>query len=232
MYQKDKVLTEIAEKRLMAIKEFTEFGSGFKIAIRDLEIRGAGNILGQRQHGHIESIGYDLYVKYLDNAIRALKGEEVKEEFETLIELNIDAYISERYIPDSEQRLDIYKKISVIENEQDYEELIDELIDRFGDMPESVNNLLDISLIKQMASLKHIKSIVGDASKMKIEIRDNYKMGFNLFNEIKEVYGNSVDFVLTEPNGIVFSPKKYPLLSLKELIGMIDGEDIKPSDKN
>lgn len=232
MYQKDKVLTEIAEKRLMAIKEFTEFGSGFKIAIRDLEIRGAGNILGQRQHGHIESIGYDLYVKYLDNAIRALKGEEVKEEFETLIELNVDAYISERYIPDSEQRLDIYKKISVIENEQDYEELIDELIDRFGDMPESVNNLLDISLIKQMASLKHINSIVGDASKMKIEIRDNYKMGFNLFNEIKEVYGNSVDFVLTEPNGIVFSPKKYPLLSLKELIGMIDGEDIKPSGKN
>ncbi|NLY21286.1 MAG: transcription-repair coupling factor [Tissierellia bacterium] len=222
MYQRDKVLTEIAEKRLMTIKEFTEFGSGYKIAIRDLEIRGAGNILGQKQSGHIEAIGYDLYMKYLGTAIKKYKGEKVVETVDTLIDITIDAFISESYIPDAEQRLDIYKKISVIENEDDYEELVDEIIDRYSDMPEEVNNLLDISLIKQMSTKRHIKSIIGNLNEIKIEMQEDYKLNFEIFNELKEVYGNSVDFILSNPNGIIYRPKKYPLHSLKELVEMIN----------
>ena len=148
MYQKDKVLQEGAEKRLQAIKEFTEFGSGFKIAMRDLEIRGAGNLLGSQQHGHIDAVGYDLYSKLLEEAIKKEQGEEIKEHFETLIELDIDAYIPQKYIEDEIQKLEIYKKIAVIQTQKDYYDVQEEIEDRYGDLPESVQNLLEIALIK------------------------------------------------------------------------------------
>ena len=152
MYRKDKVLSEEAEKRLKAIREFTEFGSGIKIAMRDLEIRGAGNVLGAEQSGQMEAVGYDLYCKLLKKAVRLLSGiQEKREEFTTAIDCDIDAYIPEEYIKSEYQKLDIYKRISVITNEEQYLDMQDELVDRFGDIPEEVMNLLRIALTKAKA---------------------------------------------------------------------------------
>ncbi|MDF2594170.1 MAG: mfd [Clostridia bacterium] len=151
MYQKNKVLREIAEKRLQAIKQFTELGAGFKIAMRDLEIRGAGNLLGAQQHGHMETIGYDLYCKMLAQVVEEERGEVIEEEFETTIEIKIDAYIPAEYISDEVQKLDIYKKIASIQIEKDYFDVQEEIEDRYGNLPYMVQNLLDIALIKALA---------------------------------------------------------------------------------
>ena len=151
-YKKDELLSETAERRLAAIKEFTEFGSGFKIAMRDLEIRGAGDILGAEQHGHIDSVGYDMYCKILEESIRRIEGLPEKTEITTSIDLNIDAYIPERYIKSSNLRIDAYKRISVIETDDDKRDITDELIDRFGEIPKPVRNLIEIALIKAMAN--------------------------------------------------------------------------------
>ncbi|HEX2925225.1 MAG TPA: transcription-repair coupling factor [Ruminiclostridium sp.] len=151
-YKKDKVLSEVAEKRLQAIKEFTEFGSGFRIAMRDLEIRGAGNLLGPEQHGHLETVGYEMYCKLLDEAVQELSGREVRTTDEEMtIDLNVSAYIDDEYISSEEQKIDIYKKIAAIQNENDVIDMKDELIDRYGDIPEEVENLMDIALIKAIA---------------------------------------------------------------------------------
>lgn len=148
MYKKNKVLKEIAEKRLQAIKQFTQLGAGFKIAMRDLEIRGAGNLLGAQQHGHMDAIGYDLYCKMLQEAVSLEKGEKVKESFETTIEMKIDAYIPGTYILDEKQKLDIYKKIACIQDDKDYYDIQEEIEDRYGMLPQCVQNLIDIALIK------------------------------------------------------------------------------------
>lgn len=166
MYQKDKVLTEISEKRLKAIKEFTEFGSGFKIAMRDLEIRGAGNILGERQHGHMAEIGYDLYVKMLDEAVRTLQGQQIQENPETEIDLDVSAYIPDSYIDDEMTKMEMYKKIAFIENKEDLYEMEEEIEDRFSDIPEPTRNLLRIAYIKSMASKLGIVKIKQDKSKI------------------------------------------------------------------
>lgn len=152
MYRRNKMLKEVAEKRLHAIREFTDLGSGFKIAMRDLEIRGAGNLLGAQQHGHMEAVGYDLYCKMLNEAVKEQKGElEPKEEFETAIDLDIDAFIPEKYIRSEGQKLDIYKRIAAIENEEEYDDMMEELVDRFGEPPKSVQNLLAIANLKALA---------------------------------------------------------------------------------
>ena len=152
MYRRDKLLREEAEKRLQAIREFTELGSGIKIAMRDLEIRGAGNILGAEQHGHMEAVGYDLYCKLLNEAVLALKGEtDESQEFETSVDCDIDAYIPPSYIKNEYQKLDIYKRISAIESEEEYMDMQDELIDRFGELPAPVENLLLIASVKALA---------------------------------------------------------------------------------
>ena len=161
MYKRDKVLKEIAEKRLEAIKEFTDLGSGFKIAMRDLEIRGAGNLLGVEQHGHIDAVGYDMYCKMLNEAVLALKGEAAGHapEFETSIEMEIDAYIPASYIKNETRKLEMYKRIADIENETELLDRQDELLDRFGDYPESVGNLMQIALIKAMAHGVYITQV-------------------------------------------------------------------------
>lgn len=161
MYKRDKMLKEVAEKRLEAIKEFTDLGSGFKIAMRDLELRGAGNILGARQHGHMQAVGYDLYCKMLNEAIKNLKGISTAGEFNTSIDLDVDAYIPPSYIVNEIQKLDIYKRIAGIENDKECEDMKEELLDRFGKIPKSVENLLRIAMIRVSAHRLYMTEIKG-----------------------------------------------------------------------
>lgn len=170
MYKRDKMLKEIAEKRLAAIKEYTELGSGFKIAMRDLEIRGAGNLLGAKQHGHMEAVGYDLYCKMLNEAVKEAKGIAVEERFDTSIDIVIDAYIPMGYIPNEFQKLDIYKRIAGIETEDETEEMLEELIDRFGDPPKPVENLLYIAKIKSMAHLVYFTEVAQKGETLKFTL--------------------------------------------------------------
>jgi len=150
-YRKDRILSDVAQKRLSAIKEFTEFGSGFKIAMRDLEIRGAGNILGAQQHGHMDAVGYDMYCKILKESIDEIQGNKVKEDPHVRIELDVNAYISDKYIKNHNQRIDMYKRIAAIENEDDAVDAAAELIDRYGNIPKAAQNIIDIALIKALA---------------------------------------------------------------------------------
>ena len=159
LYRRDKMLKEVAEKRLAAIREFTDLGSGFKIAMRDLEIRGAGNLLGAEQHGHMEAVGYDLYCKMLNEAVRLLKGEIKEEDFTTTMDLNVDAFIPDSYIPNEYQMLDVYKRIAAIENEEEMEDMTEELLDRFGDIPKKVEKLLKVAALKTMAHAAYVTSV-------------------------------------------------------------------------
>ncbi len=161
MYRRDKVLKEVAEKRLEAIRDFTDLGSGFKIAMRDLEIRGAGNLLGVRQHGHMEAVGYDMYCKLLNEAVQSLKGITVSTDFTTVIDLDVDAFIPPSYIVNEVQKLDIYKSITGIENEKERDDMRDELLDRFGEIPKSVDNLLRIALIRVAAHRLDLTEVKG-----------------------------------------------------------------------
>ena len=172
-YPHDKAITEGAQKRLRVIEEFTDLGSGFKIALRDLEIRGAGNILGSQQHGHITNVGYELYCKLLDDAVKKLKGEKVEEEFETNINLPIDAFLPDDYIPDSRQKISIYKKMSALKSATDRHELTNELIDRYGEVPEPVEMLLEICSIKQLCQKLGITSIVAGGKRIKVTFDEN-----------------------------------------------------------
>jgi len=150
-YRRNKAISEVAEKRLQAIKEFTDFGAGYKIAMRDLEIRGAGNLLGAEQHGHIAAVGFSLYCRMLEDAIRELKGEEQKVQIEPSVELAVDAYLPEDYISDNKQKIEIYKRIADAQEVKEVEEIYDELIDRFGDLPEPAANLLIVAKLKLLA---------------------------------------------------------------------------------
>lgn len=222
VYEKDKVLTEVAEKRLRAIKEFTEFGSGFKIAMRDLEIRGAGNLIGVEQHGHIESIGYDLYMKFLSEAIKSLKGEKIVETTETSIDIKVDGFVPTKFIEDEEQKIEVYKKIASIENKDDYGELLDELIDRFGDIPNEVKNLMDISYIKSIANKNNIKNISQIERHIIIEFVSTENLSLKLIHFLSTKYGNQIIFDLSNSPSIKYHFKKEPLESLKQLIEKID----------
>ena len=147
-FMRDKVLSDIAEKRLSAIREFTQFGAGFKIAMRDLEIRGAGNLLGPEQHGHMAAVGYDLYCKIVEGAVKEAKGEKEPVKIDTVVDIPFPASISTHYIPRESERLSMYKRIALIETRDDLYDVQDELIDRYGDIPEDTANLLNIALIK------------------------------------------------------------------------------------
>lgn len=161
LYRRDRMLSEIAEKRLSAIREFSDFGSGFKIAMKDLEIRGAGNVLGKSQHGHMAAVGYDLYCKMLNEAVNDLKGIKNDYSFETTVDIDADAYIPSSYIKSEYQKLDIYKRIAAIESKDELSDMKDELGDRYGQVPECAVNLLKIALIKSMAHKKGIMEIKG-----------------------------------------------------------------------
>ena len=173
-YKKDKVLSEVSEKRLRAIKEFTEFGSGFKIAMRDLEIRGAGNLLGAEQHGHMDAVGYDMYCKLLKESVDEAMGNEVEEKIETSVDFELDAFIPESYIKNHNQRIDIYKKIASIISEEDMSEITDELIDRFAEPPKAVINLINIAYIKALANSVGITEVNAKKKTVVLKFADGY----------------------------------------------------------
>ncbi|MBF7096936.1 transcription-repair coupling factor [Alkalibacter mobilis] len=158
-YKQDKALKEVAEKRLKAIKDFTDFGSGFKIAMRDLEIRGAGNILGPEQHGHLLSVGYEMYTRLLEDAVHELQGLKKEDKVKASVEIKVDAYIPDFYIQSEKQKYELYKKIAGVENSGDADEIKDELIDRYGDIPKAVLNLINVALVKNSASTAGIESV-------------------------------------------------------------------------
>lgn len=201
MYTKDKILTEVAEKRLKALKDFTELGSGFKIAMRDLEIRGAGNMMGSAQHGHMAVIGYDLYCRMLEDTIRIIKGEIEKEPIETTVDLKVDAYIPGVYIEDEIQKIEVYKKIAAIESFDDYMDIKAELEDRYSEIPEPVYNLMDIAYIKSRAKLLSIEEIKETPKEIKFIFAD----GTNNLNDIyKYLLANYKDKVF-----LMFGDKPY-----------------------
>ena len=170
-FRQNKVLTEIAEKRLTAIREFAEFGSGFQIAMRDLEIRGAGNILGAEQHGHMGAVGYDLYCKLLEEAMANLRDEPVREDFETEVHVKVNAFIPPEYIPNEGQKLAIYRKIAAIRDEEDFFNMQDELLDRYSDMPLCVSNLLDVSYIKSLGQSVDVETVEYAGGELSLAFR-------------------------------------------------------------
>ena len=189
LYRRDKLLSEEAEKRLKAIREFTELGSGIRIAMRDLEIRGAGNVLGAEQHGHMQAVGYDLYCKMLNTAVRALKGEDIEyDEYDTSIEVDADAFIPDEYIPNEEQKLDIYKRIASISTDEDFMDMQDELTDRFGDIPKSVDNLLCIARIKAMAHEVYVTEVLIDKQQVKLTMYSKARINPEKLPEIVSGY--------------------------------------------
>ena len=196
MYKRDKLLREEAEKRLQAIREFTELGSGIKIAMRDLEIRGAGNVLGAEQHGHMEAVGYDLYCKMLNQAVLALKGETLEEDsYDTVVECDIDAYIPGRYIKNEYQKLDIYKRISAIETEEEYMDMQDELIDRFGDIPLSVENLLKIASIRALAHQAYVTEVVINRQEVRLTMYQKAKLQVEKIPDMVRSYKGDLKLV-------------------------------------
>lgn len=194
MYKKDKMLKEVAEKRLSAIREFTDLGSGFKIAMRDLEIRGAGNLLGVRQHGHMEAVGYDMYCRLLNEAVKSLKGIPVAEDFTTVIDLDVDAFIPPEYIVNETQKLDIYKRIAGIESEKERDDMKDELLDRFGAIPKSVDNLLRIALIRVAAHSLFMTEIKGKNERILFTFRPDAQISPERIPELLKKYGKDLSF--------------------------------------
>jgi transcription-repair coupling factor (superfamily II helicase) len=209
-YEKDKMLSEVADKRLKAIKEFTEFGSGFKIAMRDLEIRGSGNILGSEQHGHMLAIGYDLYVKFLNRAVKEIQGKQVDEDIETSVDLNVDGYIPSSFVENEEQKIEIYKKIAAAESKNDIFDITEEIIDRFGNIPVQVDNLLKISYIKSLCKKLRIKAISQAGNTVSFEMTGN-DLNQNIIEFLIKNYYEKISFVGTNEPII-----KYKLESIEQ----------------
>ena len=203
-YKREKLLSEVADKRLKAIKEFTEFGSGFKIAMRDLEIRGAGSLLGEIQHGHLEQVGYDTYCKLLDEVVKDIQGIEYEEEKDVQIDLNVSSYIPDDYIENTAQKIEIYQNIAISKTEEDICDVIDEVTDRYGNMPKELENLLDIARIKNLCKAKNINKLSQKMNNI-VFYFDNNK--FNMEN---------IDLLVKEyKDNIRFSPGLEPYITLK-----------------
>ncbi len=233
MYKRDKMLKEVAEKRLAAIKEFTDLGSGFKIAMRDLEIRGAGTLLGKKQSGHMQAVGYDMYCKMLGEAVKLKKGE-IGEDVPfsgTLIDLDVDAYIPGEYILNEEQKLEIYKRIATLENAQECEDMKDELLDRFGKVPETVENLLRISLLRTRAGALYITEIKGGSSEIEIKVSPEAKFDPDKIPDFLLGYKGNMSFHKGQTPVFVYKYKKdsNPAKAAKQLLK--DAEDLVESMK-
>jgi transcription-repair coupling factor (superfamily II helicase) len=199
MYRRDKLLKEEAEKRLQAIRDFTELGSGIRIAMRDLEIRGAGNVLGAEQHGHMDVVGYDLYCKLLNQAVQALKGSRpVEEEWNTEVDCDIDAYIPSAYIRNEYQKLDVYKRISGIENEEEYLDMQDELLDRFGEIPRPVENLLMVAMLKATAHRAWVTEVRVNRQEFRLMMHKQAKLDTTGIPDLIQEYAGALKFQFGE----------------------------------
>lgn len=211
LYRRDRLLREVAEKRLAAIREFTDLGSGFKIAMRDLEIRGAGNLLGEAQHGHMEAVGYDLYCKMLNEAVKNMKQGTSQEEaasFTTTVDLNVDAFIPASYIPDEYQKLDIYKRIALIETEEEMDDMMEELIDRFGDIPKKVQKLILIARLKAFAHSVYVTSIEQKGQTLKITMYERAKVRGEEIPKLLERRKGELVFKNDTPPYFLYEQKK------------------------
>ena len=206
-YPKDRAVNEIATKRLEAIRDYAEFGAGFKIAIRDLEIRGAGNLLGAEQHGHLDAVGYELYIKLLNEAVLEEKGEKIPEKPECTVTLRCDAFLSEKYVPYSAQRMGLYKRIAMLETREDRDDIIDELIDRYGDVPKPAMDLLTIALVRAAAMKCGILNIVEEQSEIKIlpSVFD-FEVWSDLTADPK--YKGRIKVTMSEPPCIIFKKQR------------------------
>ena len=200
MYRRNKMLKEVAEKRLAAIKEYTELGSGFKIAMRDLEIRGAGNLLGAEQSGHMEAVGYDLYCKMLNEAVKEAKGIAPAEKFDTSVDVETNAFIPSTYIANELQKLDIYKRIAGVETMEESEEMLEELIDRFGEPPKSVQNLLTIARLKAKAHSVYVSDIVQKGNELKLTMYEKAKVDPAKIPGLLETYAPFLKFTMDTKN--------------------------------
>ncbi len=199
MYKRNKMLKEVAEKRLAAIREYTELGSGIKVAMRDLEIRGAGNLLGAAQSGHMAAVGYDLYCKMLNDAVRRLKGEsKLEEDFETTIDLQVDAYIPASYIPSEFQKLDMYKRIAGVETLEEYRDLQEELVDRFGEIPAAAENLLRVALLKADAHAARMTQVVQKPNGIRFYLHESVRVDSSKASKMLEDYQGKMKYVQEE----------------------------------
>ena len=198
MYQRNKLLKEVAEKRLSAIKEFTELGSGYKIAMKDLEIRGAGNLLGKQQHGHMEAVGYELYCKMLAEAVGKVQGKTVEINTTASVDLDVDAYLPATYIVNESQKLDMYKRIAALENQSDIDNMMDELKDRFGAVPREAENLLKVAYIKQLATALHINELKGHYGRIRVVMQKDAPVTVENLPVFLNEYGGKLRF---QPQG-------------------------------
>jgi transcription-repair coupling factor (superfamily II helicase) len=228
MYRRDKLIKETAEKRLAAIREFTDLGSGFKIAMRDLEIRGAGNVLGEDQSGHMEAVGYDLYCKMLQTAIAEMKGEVVAVSVNTVMEVELNAYISAQYVRNEFQKLELYKRIAELSTRDDLEDMVDELIDRYGEIPSETKNLLEIALLKNTASKYYITKLRQAQGKVVMQIYPQAPVDIGQMDKLLKGYRGQMTFsqetvpTFTYQCGHVKEVERLPLLwELVEQIGGI-----------
>ncbi len=237
MYKRDKMISEVAEKRLSAIKEFSDLGSGFKIAMKDLEIRGAGNVLGKSQHGHMAAVGYDLYCKMLNQAVNNLKGIKNEYSFETTVDLEVDAYIPASYIKSEYQKLDIYKRIAALETREELSDMKDELSDRYGSIPSCASNLLMVALIKSKAHKIGIMEIKGETAANPAGGASNWRTVMNIYPKadidsdaipkLLESFGGALDFKVNGVPYFIWTVTKRKFTSQKEYLnGLLDMMDI------
>lgn len=216
MYRKNVMLKETAEKRLAAIREYTDLGSGFKIAMRDLELRGAGNLLGAQQHGHMNAVGYDLYCKMLNEAVKEAKGIHTMEDFETSVDLNVDAYIPDSYISNEFQKLDIYKRIAGIETQQDYEDMLEELLDRFGEPGKAVLNLLAIAKLKAIAHQGYVTEIKQTGKTVRFTLYEKARLNTEGFPALMQKYRRGLQFKNEQEPKFILEPQGNLILALTE----------------
>ena len=216
MYRKNVMLKETAEKRLAAIREYTDLGSGFKIAMRDLELRGAGNLLGAQQHGHMNAVGYDLYCKMLNEAVKEAKGIDTMEDFETSVDLNVDAYIPDSYISNEFQKLDIYKRIAGIETQQDYDDMLEELLDRFGEPGKAVLNLLAIAKLKAIAHQGYVTEIKQTGKTVRFTLYEKARLNTEGFPALMQKYRRGLQFKNEQEPKFILEPQGNLILALTE----------------
>ena len=216
MYRKNVMLKETAEKRLAAIREYTDLGSGFKIAMRDLELRGAGNLLGAQQHGHMNAVGYDLYCKMLNEAVKEAKGIHTMEDFETSVDLNVDAYIPDSYISNEFQKLDIYKRIAGIETQQDYDDMLEELLDRFGEPGKAVLNLLAIAKLKAIAHQGYVTEIKQIGKTVRFILYEKARLNTEGFPALIQKYRRGLQFKNEQEPKFILEPQGNLILALTE----------------